>query len=166
MASLSVQWCMAEIAMHRRDGTVAATFHVDDDDVPLVTRHKWQVRNGYVARSTRFPDGHRGALYLHRVLLGLQPGDSREVDHINRDKRDNRRANLRIVPGRFAQMQNMPGRGRSRLRGVSWHSQHGKWVAYATLNRKQHYLGIYADPEEAGRVAAEFRRQHMPHAVD
>jgi len=34
---------------------------------------------------------------LHRYVMGLLPGDKREVHHMNGDKKDNRRANLRIV---------------------------------------------------------------------
>ena len=34
---------------------------------------------------------------LHRYVMGLSRGDKRQVDHINNEKTDNRRCNLRIV---------------------------------------------------------------------
>jgi hypothetical protein len=39
----------------------------------------------------------RKKVYLHRAILGLEAGDVRQCDHINRDTLDNRRANLRMA---------------------------------------------------------------------
>lgn len=59
-------------------------------------------------------------------------------DHINRDKTDNRRSNLREVTS----VQN--GMNKSVLKnnnsgstGVCWHSQRKKWRAYITVGNKQ-----------------------------
>ena len=77
------------------DGSSAV---VDAADYEWLSRWKWKPhRNGYACRTTydkttkKFP-----LLLMHRAVLGdIPPGMT--VDHINRDKRDNRRANLRIV---------------------------------------------------------------------
>jgi hypothetical protein len=57
---------------------------------------------GYVATNT---GGQR--CYLHRLILGLEPGNPLVCDHINRNKLDNRRANLRVV----TQKENCANRG-------------------------------------------------------
>lgn len=53
-------------------------------------------------------DGRRE--YLHRIVLDLKPGVDRkyaQTDHINRDRLDNRKSNLRVVSAR----QNAANRG-------------------------------------------------------
>lgn len=45
--------------------------------------------------------------YLHRMILGLEDDDPRVCDHINRNTKDNRRANLRAV----TQKENCANRG-------------------------------------------------------
>lgn len=59
--------------------------------------------------------------------------------------------------------QNHPGPRRdstSGVRGVFWHKQAGKWM----VRVKGKYGGLYADKEEAGRVAAEMRAELMPYS--
>lgn len=67
----------------------------------------WHVdRHGYVFRRVYVGKRRRGDgvvvsccrdEYLHRIILGLKRGDRRIGDHINRDKLDCRRKNLRIT---------------------------------------------------------------------
>jgi len=67
-----------------------------------------------------------------------------EVDHINRDKDDNRIVNLRLsMPG--AQQFNTEGfkHNTSGVRGVSWHKATKTWRAYVQLNKKFICLGYF-----------------------
>lgn len=77
---------------HLQDGTV---FCIDEEDIPLVIAKCWYVNDGgYIFRReamTRKPER------LHRTLLGLSSEDDCVVDHINRNKLDNRKSNLRIT---------------------------------------------------------------------
>lgn len=68
---------------------------VDDEDYPLLSRFKWYVStNGYaVWRGVK--DGRKQTIRLHRLIA--QPEKGLVVDHINRNKLDNRRSNLRCV---------------------------------------------------------------------
>src|SRR4051794_6479842 len=81
------------IPLRRIGGQIFAEAIVDLEYAHLA-RMRWYLDGrGYVSHSvTRGPE-----LKLHRVILGLIPRDGLEADHINRDKLDNRRANLRIV---------------------------------------------------------------------
>ena len=63
---------------------------VDESDYDVLHKYKWHYRNGYAARRT-----HTKSIYMHRDLM-ICP-DYLQVDHINRDRLDNRRSNLRIV---------------------------------------------------------------------
>lgn len=148
--------------MRNRRGEVIAEALVDDELHAWLSRWAWSLgSHGYAMRLTRI-DGRRCPVYMHRQILGLERGDGRATDHINRDKLDNRRENLRIAT-QAENLQNRPSvRGSSsRYRGVSLNRQQ-RWCAAATINGRSHFLGSYADEDEAARVVAAFRAEHMP----
>lgn len=155
-----------EIPLHRRDGSVRAVAIVDPVDAHLA-EHRWCLGGqGHAVRSVRFPDGKRRLVALHRLILGLEYGDPRQGDHRDRDRLNNRRSNLRIVPPGGNQQNVSPQTGcTSPYRGVHWAKKTRKWRAAAWLNGRTHYLGEYEDEMEAAAVAADFRAQHMPFAT-
>ena len=69
---------------------------VDDDDFRYLSKHKWYCSTfGYVVRYETGKDHDtRKKLYMQRVIM--KAGFNKEVDHINRNKLDNRKRNLRI----------------------------------------------------------------------
>ena len=104
---------------------------------------------------------------LHRMVLGLAPGDPRKGDHRNHDGLDNRRCNLRIVSNaengqnrRGAQANNRT----SRHRGVSYSAGEGKWKTGVQINGRRYRLGTYENEQEAHRAVLAFRREHMPYS--
>jgi hypothetical protein len=103
------------IPLLRKDGSVAAHALVDDDDFVWLDQWVWRydARDGYARRG-------RG-VKMHRLVLGLEPGDGKIGDHINGDRLDNRRSNLRVVSA-AGNAQNTLGKAASRsaFRGVSW----------------------------------------------
>jgi hypothetical protein len=83
----------------------------------------------------------------HRIVgyayLGLDIDDlSREIDHINRIRNDNRVDNLQIVTNQ----QNMFNTG---AKGYSFVKSRNKYRAEIMLNGKKIYLGYYDTEEEA-----------------
>jgi hypothetical protein len=105
---------MKEILLTR--GKVAI---VDDEDYALVNRMKWQAAP---SRDTFYAmcgiPGLRGQqrLLMHRLIM--DPPKGMEIDHINGNGLDNRRANMRIVT-RQQNLQNRRGWGK-----------YGKWVSF------------------------------------
>ena len=91
-------------------------------------------------------------------IRGSWPND--QIDHINRNRSDNRIANLREV----SHKQNMQNRSKSSNNtsghpGVYWHKQSSKWVAQIMHNQKQIHLGCFTNLEEAvaARKAGELK---------
>jgi hypothetical protein len=155
----------ARIPLRNRHGIVISYALIDAADAPLVSQWRWSLTRGY-AKRVGWADGRQQLIYLHRLILGLGPDDDVEVDHISRDKLDNRRANLRTAI-HVEQMQNVPGRpGSSQYRGVHWDSQMGKWVASLSMEGKNVYLGAFSDELAAAEAARAGRARLMPYATD
>lgn len=158
------------IALHTRDGSVCAWAVVDVADFPHLSARPWCLSpNGYALGGFRHLK-HGGRITMHRFVLGLEPGDGLEVDHINRNRLDNRRANLRICT-RAENGQNVPGRpgAASRFRGVFYSTDAYRtkpWRARVRLNGRNVHVGYFASEEEAGVAAAEWRAENMPFAVE
>lgn len=103
------------------------------------------------------------AMRAHRIawFLYYDKWPENEVDHINRDPSDNRIKNLREA----TRKQNSRNRGLTKsntsgIKGASFHTKKGMWRAVAGLNGKQHHLGYFRTPEEAGSVYEEFCSKH------
>lgn len=155
---------MSTIALVRKDGSIGGHTCVDPEDHARFGNQPWRLCAGRYAG--RIVNGVQ--IVLHREIMGLPritgrpSGRSLEVDHINGDKLDNRRANLRIV-SRAENRQNTPSLGgTSEHRGVCWDRRRRKWMAYGQLNGRLHNLGRFDDEGEAAAVAADWRAEHMP----
>jgi hypothetical protein len=140
---------------------------VDAADYRRLLAHRWYFQgSGYAARriTRAVAPGvvRQWVVYMHREVLGLpeQPlrvwrrGDL-VVDHINRDKLDNRRSNLRLV-SHPTNMRNQDARGRSGFVGVR-QTPNGRWIARVHVMYKQVHIGRFDTLEEA----VEARRQYM-----
>ena len=156
----------ARIPVRNKDGIFSWTL-VDEEDYETCSQHHWSLSKGYVVRGTE-KGGKRRKILLHRQIMGLGFGDVRQVDHINCDKLDNRRSNLRIIPGSRENQQNKrskPG-STSSYRGVTFRKDLDKWQAQAGFGGKYYFLGIFVSEDEAGAKARAFRLEHMPFTVE
>jgi hypothetical protein len=96
----------------------------------------------------------------HRLAFLYMTGfvPSSDVDHINRDKADNRWANLRPA-GRAQNMANMGARrtSKSGIRGVCYTTR--GWKAQIKVAGRNRHIGYFGSAEAAGaaysRAAAE-----------
>lgn len=107
--------------------------------------------NGYIVA---WADGKYQ--YLHRMILGDKKG--LEIDHINGDKLDNRRENLRHV----THQQNIfnmrtPKTNKTGVKGVTFDARINKWIARIAPNRQSKHLGSFPTIQEAitARKSAE-----------
>jgi hypothetical protein len=113
-------------------------------------------KDGYVRISIQ-----RKSYLAHRLAWAHVYGEwpSHWLDHVNRNRADNRIINLRGASA-GANAQNTPRyqNNKSGCKGVYAHSW-GKWEAYITINRKRIYLGVYESLQDAkaARLAAQDR---------
>ncbi len=82
---------MKEIQLSGGKGTVL----VDDVDFEEMSKWKWCLREGYAARYVRVGEDHKTKnVSMHRIIARALEDEM--VDHINQNRLDNRRANLRL----------------------------------------------------------------------
>lgn len=127
---------------------------VDDCDYEHLMQWEWSCSEcGYAVRGVRVK-GKMQLIRMHRVVLermGFK--DFENSDHINRDRSDNRRCNLRPA----TRQQNMCNRSKfknntSGYVGVSWHKKSKKWITSIQVKGVRRHLGVFNNKEKAARV--------------
>jgi predicted GIY-YIG superfamily endonuclease len=114
---------------------------IDSEDVGRVSQHSWCIASkGYAGAKI---NGKR--VLLHRLLLKLA-NRSEVVDHINGNKLDNRKSNLKIG----TQAENLRNKAKiysiSGYRGLDYNSKTSKsWRLYPCVGNKRLSLGYYAN---------------------
>lgn len=93
-------------------------------------------------------NGIRRFVRFHRLVMHAKPGQC--VDHINKNKADNRKKNLRCCErSENDRNRSLYSCNTSGVAGVYFDKERKKWVASITYNHKKVYLGRYAVKEEA-----------------
>ena len=138
--------------LNANDGT---EFLVSSRDHLSVKNMNWHIDSkGYPATTL-----NSKTVRLHSFLLG-KPLPGFETDHINRDKLDNRRENIKIVPAhRNRRNHKIQSTNKSGFNGVYWNKQNKNWVAQITVKHKTIFLGSFDDIRQAQitRLDAEVR---------
>jgi hypothetical protein len=129
---------------------------VDDLDYPWLSQLRWcYSSDGYAVNYYRDEYGkyHRRSMQrmiMARMLEQFVPTDL-QVDHINHNRIDNRRENLRLATRsqnqayKKLQVNNSTG-----YKGVIWHN--GKWEVRIRYQGRKLYLGRYGDPIQAAMI--------------
>lgn len=126
---------------------------VDEEDFEFISKYKWHINtSGYAYNSGK-------KQLMHCLILG---NPSEEIDHINRNKLDNRKCNLRLV----THQQNMFNRSKQKnnksgFKGVIFDKYRGKWMARCGLNGKTYHLGRFEWKKDALEAYNKFVIEHM-----
>lgn len=125
---------------------------VDDKDYGFLNQWKWHYSSGYARRHKPRAISAAGYFYMHQVINHTPQGQ--DTDHINGNKLDNRKQNLRTV----TRSENMLNTGKrtfsrfiptSKFVGVRFISRLQKWQAKITVNYKPIHLGLFQSEKEA-----------------
>lgn len=100
----------------------------------------------------------KGRYPLHRDILGLTVGDGKKGDHINGDRLDCRRSNLRVAT-HLENCRNTRSTSTT-FKGVS--RSHSRFKARIQIVRgNELHLGTFATPEEAARAYDRAATEHF-----
>lgn len=133
---------------------------IDKKHYEQVKQYNWGIASSGYVINTRNNRGGDETGRLHRFIClleyGLEEIYGRYIDHISRDKLDNRLCNLNIVtPLENVQNTNLFSNNTSGVKGVSWRDKEKKWGVSIQYKKKRYYLGRYAELNEAIRVRKE-----------
>lgn len=121
---------------------------VDDEDFDFLSKYKWYFTNsGYACHSAKKE-------LMHCLIMGNPIED---IDHINRNRLDNRKSNLRLAT-RSQNLFNRPKQknNKSGFKGVTFDKYRLKWIAQCCLNGKLHHLGRFEWKKDAAEAYNKF----------
>lgn len=121
---------------------------VDDEDYDWFTQWDWyanELRPGkfYVRRSASME-------YLHREVICVPKG--KQVDHINGNPLDNRKANLRLCNNEQNNSNKKKYPGKNNYKGTHLHKKSKKWLAKIKVKNKDIYLGSFDNEIDAAKA--------------
>lgn len=128
---------------------------VDDDIFEKYGHLKWHMNTGYAKRTELGK-----ALLLHRLILKAKKGEC--VDHIDRNKLNNQRNNLRLCSKGQNLMNKKPGVNNiSGLKGVRWNKYDNRWTVQISIKSRNRYIGNFKDKDEAKKAYNKAARKHF-----
>jgi len=117
-------------------------FYFDIDDYEKISKVSWTVNsNGYLCGRYNGKN-----ILIHRLILE----NNQIIDHINHNKLDNRKENLRIVSkSQNAMNARLSKNNTSGHTGVSFIKSYNKWMSYIMINGELKNLGYFSDKNDA-----------------
>lgn len=148
----------AEVILYNSRNEEKDRTKIDIEDIKRVKKYKWHLNNnGYV-----YTDSEKGdRISLHRYLIDTPEG--KDTDHINRDKLDNRKSNLRICTRQENNFnRDLNKNNTSGFAGVRYNEKVSKWKANIMIDYKDVNLGYFDSKEEAIKARLEAEKEHFP----
>ncbi len=134
----------AEIILKNTYAEEVARAKIDIDDIEKVKKYKWYKNAHDYVESKQ----GKKRILLHELVFGKKEGYI--IDHINRNKLDNRKINLRYATiSQNGMNKKIQSNNTSGYTGVYWDKSRDKWIASIQINSKQIYLGRYDDINDA-----------------
>lgn len=117
---------------------------VDDKDYFELRNTRWHLSKGGYARCSS--NGKK--IYMHHHINKTPRGF--HTDHINRNKLDNRKSNLRTVTcSQNLHNSKIQRNDNSGYRGVYWYERYKKWEVYINVRGKRIYLKRFSSLRDA-----------------
>ncbi len=124
---------------------------IDKEDFSFLAQWSWHItKNGYAARCS---NGKK--YYMHRIINNTPNGLA--TDHINGNKLDNRKRNLRTctLAENSKNRKSIQKNNTSGYKGVSIKKGTKKWRAVIRNSNKYIFLGYFSSKEEAVKIYNE-----------
>lgn len=150
---------VVEIPLHGKYGEGKVALVDGDYDGEYFSQFRWVVTpNGYVGRGrlAHFDPPGSDWVMLHTEVLRGSTKNGEWVDHINRNKLDNRSCNLRLVSPTISSLnRGLIRKSKAGYRGVSqypYKSGGKRFQFILNMGAKRIQVGGFASPEAAARA--------------
>lgn len=154
---------MRKIPLSGKRGTGKCAI-VDDDMYPELSRYKWHLdQKGYARHDYSIPGGRGRTEHwkMHRKIMGMPTGTM--VDHINGNKLDNRKKNLRLCKtGQNRRNSKLNKNNSSGYRGVYFIPKRGTYLAHICVDGTKIEIATFKTKEEAAYVRDQVALQLCP----
>lgn len=131
-----------------RNKNIVGIAIIDCKDYHLVEEFKWSLSESGYAVSRTTVNEKSGLHYMHKIILSAKKSDI--GDHIDGNKLNNRRSNLRIVDSsKNAMNKEIRKDNTSGFTGVTFCKNINKWLAQIGFQRRNITLGYYENIEDA-----------------
>lgn len=132
---------VAYVLIYDKDGKETCRATIDLEDVERVKGLKWSLLSGYAWCTSK-------ETYLHRFILDYD-GDM-DIDHINRNRLDNRKDNLRIAShSDNSKNIKLPTDNKTGVIGVCWDKTRSKWRAEIKVDGHKYNIGRFSSLTDA-----------------
>lgn len=120
---------------------------VDDEDYEYLSQFKWSYSNGYAIRRK-----DKSSIGMHRIILN--PPKDMSIDHINHNRLDNRKENLRICTHKQNSYNQLwkKENNHSKYKGVTWAKHTKRWKATIKKDGKVKFLGYFNEEIKAAEA--------------
>lgn len=129
---------------------------VDDEDYDLLMNNTWSLKVGYAGRTCPETNNH---IYMHRVIM--KTPTHLVVDHINGNKLDNRKSNLRNVTHQQNCFNSKKRFNKTGFTGVYCTGKVKRYYVNIRIKGEKTYLGDYSTPELAAEVYQNAAKQYQ-----
>lgn len=133
---------------------------LDIEDYEYFKQWRWfKHSSGYIQRAKKI-NGFWKTIRLHLEIL--KPELGKQTDHINRDRTDNRRCNLRAVTAsQNAHNRRIRTNNTSGVMGVWYRKETKKWTARITVEGKRKVLGCFSSMLDAAQAYKDAKELYV-----
>lgn len=128
-------------------------------DWESLKKYRWAKGSAGYAKTTQWENGKCSNYTFHSLVMGKM--DMLVVDHINRNRLDNRRVNLRFVTPQVNVLNSrITSNNTSGVKGVSRIASINRWRATIFVDKKEKNLGQFKTKEEAIAARREAEKKY------
>ena len=135
------------------------SFYFDLEDYDKIKDFYWENTNGYALARIYKSDNYK-CIYMHQLIMGVRSNEI--VDHIDRNRLNNMKNNLRITDNFGNSMNSSIAKNNtSGFIGVTRDNRRNKWIAQIGINYKTKFLGYFIDKEDAIRARLKAEKEYF-----